>query len=138
MANSEERRLSPRIDCYSRSKASDDIEHGLVIDVSETGACLLIPKDTPLFKDTTPEQSPESYGCLHLNIFHPDFSLEDCLEINANIIWLNHYYSSYYLKVAVQFAEMDDDKTNYVAKFIDWIQKEEHYFLHSELEKFSK
>ena len=138
MANTQERRFAPRIDCYSRSKANDDIEHGMVLDVSKTGACLLIPKDTPLFKGSNPDQSPESYGCLRLNIFHPDFSLEDGLDVNAEIVWLNHDYSSYHLKIAVQFTEMDDDKSHYVDKFIDWIQNEEHYFLHSELEKCLK
>ena len=135
MANSQERRIDLRIDCYSRSKVNDDIEHGLVIDISTTGAYLLIPKDTPIFKDSNPEQSPESYGSLHLNIFHPDYSLEEGLDISAEIVWINHDYSSYHLKAGVEFAEMDDDKSDYVAKFIDWIQKKENYFLHSELEK---
>ena len=135
MANSPERRTAKRIDCYSLSKFNDDIEHGMVIDISQTGACLLMPKDTPLFKDATPEQSPESYGCLRLNIFHPDFSLEEGLNVRADIVWINHDYSDYHLKVGVDFAELDDEKSAYVAKFIDWIHDKEHYFLHSELEK---
>ena len=135
MVNSQERRIDRRIDCYSRSKANDDIEHGMVIDISKTGACLLIPKDTPLFKDSSPEQPAESYGCLRLNIFHPNYSLEEGLDISADIVWINHDYSSYHLKVGVNFAEMDDDKSNYVTKFIDWIKKKENYFLHAELEK---
>ena len=135
MADTQEHRISPRIDCYSRSKVSNDVEHGLVINISKTGACLLIPKSTPLFNGSTPEQSPSDYGCLRLNIFHPDYSLEDGLNIDAEIVWLNHDYSDNRLKVGVQFTEMDDDKADYVAKFIDWMQKKEHYFLHSELEK---
>ena len=134
MANAQERRGGARIDCYSRSKDNDEIEQGMVIDISNTGACLLIPKDTPLFKDSDPEQFPESYGCLRLNIFHPDYSLEESLNVRADIVWINHDYSDYHLKAGVEFAEMDD-KSDYVTKFIDWIQKKENYFLHSELEK---
>ena len=135
MADIQERRTTPRIDCYSRSSVDDNVEHGLVIDISETGAGLLISKDTPLFKDLNPEQSASSYGCLRLNIFHPDYSLEDGLNISANIAWLDHEYSKDRLKLGVHFAEMDDDKSSYVGKFIDWIQKKENYFLHCELEK---
>ena len=135
MADIQERRTAPRIDCYSRSSIDDNVEHGLVIDISETGAGLLISKDTPLFKDLNPEQSAGSYGCLRLKIFHPDYSLEDGLNISANIAWLDHEYSKDRLKVGVHFAELDDAKSSYVAKFIDWIQKEDNYFLHSELEK---
>ena len=135
MADIQEHRAKPRIDCYSRSMSDDNVECGLVVDISETGACLLISKDTPLFKDLNPEQSASSYGCLLLNIFHPDQSLEDGLNISVNIIWLDHEYSKDRLKVGVNFAEMDDAKSSYVAKFIDWIQKEDNYFLHTEIEK---
>jgi len=135
MADKQERRSATRIDCYSRSSIDDNVEHGLVIDISETGAGLLISKDTPLFKDLNPGQSASSYGCLRLKIFHPDYSLEDGLNISANIAWLDHEYSKDRLKIGVNFAEMDDAKLSYVAKFIDWIQKKDNYFLHSELEK---
>jgi len=135
MADIHERRTTQRIDCYSRSSVDDNVEHGLVIDISETGAGLLILKDTPLFKDLNQEQSASSYGCLRLKIFHPDFSLEDGLNISANIAWLDHEYSKDRLKLGVHFAEMDDDKSSYVSEFIDWIQKKENYFLHCELEK---
>ena len=135
MSDIQERRTAPRIDCYSRSSADENVEHGMVVDISETGACLLIPKDTPLFKDINPEQSASSYGCFRLNIFHPDYPLEDGLNIRANIAWLNHEYSKDRLKLGVHFAEMDDAKSSRVGEFIDWIQKEENYFLHCELEK---
>jgi len=135
MADIQELRTAPRIHVYSLSSIDDNVEHGLVIDISETGACLTISKDTPLFKDVDPEQSASSYGCLQLNIFHPDYSLEDGLNINAYIAWLDHEYSKDRLKLGVHFAEMDDDKSSYVSKFIDWIQKKENYFLHCELEK---
>jgi hypothetical protein len=135
MAEIQEHRTAPRIDCYSRSRVDDNVEHGMVIDISETGAGLTISKDTPLFKDVKPEQSAGSYGCLRLNIFHPDYSLEHGLNINANIVWLDHEYSKDRLKLGVHFSEMDDSKSSYVGKFIDWIQKEDNYFLRCELEK---
>ncbi len=135
MADIQERRITPRIDCYSRSNLDDNVEHGMVIDISETGAGLLISKDTPLFKDLNKEQSASSYGCLRLYIFHPDYSLEDGLNISANIAWLDHEYSKDRLKLGVVFAEMDDAKSSRVGEYIDWIQKEENYFLHCELEK---
>jgi len=135
MADIQERRTAPRIDVYSRSSVDENVEHGLVIDISETGACLLVPKDTPLFKDLDPEQSASSYGCLRLNIFHPDYSLEHGLNISANITWLDHEYSKDRLKLGVHFTELDDDKSSDVGKFIDWMQKKDNYFLHCELEK---
>ena len=94
MADTQELRTAPRIHVYSRSSFDDTVEHGLIVDISETGACLTMRKDTPLFKDVDPEQSASSYGCLQLNIFHPDDSFEHGLDINANIAWLDHEYSN--------------------------------------------
>ena len=135
MTDIKERRTSPRIHCYSRSMVDDNVEHGLVVDISETGACLLISKDTSLFKDLNQDQSASSYGCIRLNVFHPDYSLEEGLDVSADITWLDQEYSKDRLKLGVHFAEMDDDKSVYVSKFIDWIQNKDHYFLHSEIEK---
>ena len=135
MANVQERRIAQRIDCYSRSRFDDNVEHSLVINISETGASLLVPKDTPLFKDVNPEQSASLYGCIHLYIFHPDYSLEEGLNIKADIAWLDHEYSKERLKLGVQFAEIDEVKSSYVGEFIDWIKKKDNYFLHCELEK---
>ena len=135
MADIQEHRTAPRVNCYSHSSADENVECGLVIDISETGAGLTVLKDTPLFKDANPEQSAGSYGCLHLNIFHPDYSLEHGLNINANIAWIDHEYSKDRLKLGVNFVEMDDDKSRYVGKFIDWIQQKDNYFLRCELEK---
>lgn len=135
MAEIKERRTSPRIHCYSRSIDDENVGHGLVVDISETGACLLVSKDTSLFKDLNTEQTAGSYGCVRLNIFHPDYSLEDGLNISADITRLDQGYSKDRMKLGVHFAEMDDDKSRYVGKFIDWIQKKDNYFLHTELEK---
>jgi hypothetical protein len=135
MAEIQEHRAVPRINCYSRSEADDNVEHGLVIDISETGAGLTVSKNTPLFMGIDPEKSAGSYGCLRLNIFHPDYSLEHGLNINASIAWLDHKYSRDRVKLGVQFSEMDDSQSSYVSEFIDWIQKEENYFLRCDLEK---
>ena len=135
MADIQELRSAPRIDVYSRSSVDDDVEHGLVIDISETGAGLTISKDTPLFKDVDPEMSASSYGCLHLKIFHPDYNLEHGLNINADIAWLDHEYSKGRLKLGVHFTDLDGGKSSQVGELIDWIQKKDNYFLHCELEK---
>ena len=135
MADIQELRGALRINCYSRSMADENVEHGLVVDISETGAGLTVSKNTHLFKDVDPDQSAGSYGCLRLNIFHPDYSMEQGLDINANIAWLDHDYSRDRLKLGVKFSEMDDSQSNYVSKFIDWIQQEENYFLRCDLEK---
>ena len=135
MADKQELRAEPRIDCYSRSMADENVEHGLVIDISQTGAGLTVSKDTPLFRDADPAQSAAGYGCLRLNIFHPDYALENSLNINANIAWLDREYSKHRLKLGVQFSELDDSQSSYVSKFIDWIQKEENYFLRCDLER---
>ena len=135
MADKQELRAAPRIDCYSRALNDEKVEHGLVIDISETGAGLTVSKDTPLFEDVDSDQSAGSYGCLRLNIFHPDYSCEYGLNINANIAWLDREYSNDRLKLGVHFSDMDDRQTSYVSQFIDWIQKEENYFLRCDLEK---
>ena len=135
MTDLQERRNTPRIDCYSRSTIDESVEHGLVVDMSETGAGLLIPKNSPLFRDLDPDQPVSGFGCLRLNIFHPDDSLEDSLEISTNIAWLDHEYSKKNLKLGVRFAGMDVDQSRYVARLIEWIKEKENYFLHCELEK---
>ena len=135
MADIQELRAVPRIDCYSRAMSDDNVECGLVIDISETGAGLTIPKNTPLFKHADPEQAADSYGCLNLNIFHPDYSLENSLNISATIAWIDHEYSKDRLKLGVHFSEMDDSESGIVSNFIDWIQQKENYFLRCELEK---
>jgi len=135
MADMQDLRTAPRFDVYSRSSVEDNVEHGLVVDISATGAGLTIPKDTPLFKDVDPGKSASSYGCLRLKIFHPDYALEHGLNIKADIAWLDHEYSKVRLKLGVHFTEMDDAKSSQVGEFIDWIKKEDNYFLHCELEK---
>ena len=135
MADIQENRSVPRFHVYSRSNVDDNVEHGLVIDISETGAGLTVPKKSPLFKDLDSGQSASSFGCLRLNIFHPDESLEHGLSLDVNIAWLDHEYSKDRLKLGVQFAEMPAGKSSHVGEFIDWIQKKENYFLHCELVK---
>ncbi len=135
MADRQELRSAPRVTCYSRSMVDENVEHGLVIDISETGAGLTISKGSPLFKDVDPEQSASSVGCLRLNIFHPDYTLENGLNINAKLAWLDHKYSKDRLKLGVQFSDMDESQSSYVSKFIDWIQKKENYFLRCDIEK---
>jgi hypothetical protein len=135
MAGSQEHRASPRIDCYSRFGEDENVDHGLVIDISETGAGLTLSKDASLFKDADSNQSADSYGCLRLNIFHPDYACEEGLNLNANIAWLDHEYSKDRLKLGVLFSEMDERKSGHINEFIDWIQKKENYFLRASLEK---
>ena len=137
MADKQEHRSVPRIDCFARSMSDENIECGMVVDISETGAGLTIPKDTPLLKDVDAEQEAVSYGCLHLNIFHPDFTEENSLDINADIAWLDYEYSNDRLKLGVQFSEMDDSKSAYVKNFIDWMQKKQNIFLRCEVKKCS-
>ena len=137
MAVTQELRTTPRIDCYSPSMSDDDTECGLVIDISETGAGLTISKNTPFFMDEDSKQSANNYGCLHLNIFHPDYSVENSLNIKADIAWLDREYSKDRLKLGVHFTELDDSKSGSVDNFIDWLQKKENYFLRCKLEKCS-
>ncbi len=134
MAVIKERRRSPRINCYSRSIDDENVEHGIVIDISETGACLLILKGSSLFKYLNSDQEASSYGSLRLNIFHPDLSLEDGLNIKAEIIRVDNKYSKDRLKIGVNFIELDNYKSNYVSEFIGWMQEKGNYFLHSEIE----
>lgn len=133
-AYKQERRTAPRISCYSRSMTDENIENGLVMDISTNGACVTVSKNTHIFSDKEPGQPASSYGRLSLSIFHPDYALENCLNIEAYIVWLDHEYSKDRLSFGVQFANMDGSKTSYVGKFIDWLQKKENYFLHCELE----
>ena len=135
MAELQEHRAAPRIDCYSRFSGDENVDHGLVVDISGTGAGLTLSKDTPLFKDIDPEQSADSYGCLRLNIFHPDYTFQEGLNIKANIAWMDHAYSKDRLKLGVLFSEMDERQSSHMNELIDWIQKKENYFLRCNLEK---
>ena len=137
MADMQELRAAPRFNCYSLSTSDDNAECGLVIDISETGAGLTISKDTPLFMDADSKQSENNYDCLYLNIFHPDYEIENSLNIKANIAWLDSEYSKDRFKLGVHFSEIDDSKSGSVSDFIDWIQKKENYFLRCKLEKCS-
>ena len=135
MADVKELRAVPRIDCFSRARFDENVECGLVIDISNTGAGLTIAKDTDFFKDVDPQQAADSHACLRLNIFHPDYPSENSLNIDANIAWLDQEYSKDRLKLGVSFSELDESESRYVSSFIDWIQEEENYFLRCELEK---
>ena len=135
MAELQEHRAAPRIDCYSRFGGDENVDHGLVIDISETGAGVTLSKDTPLFKNIDPQQLTDNNSCMRLNIFHPDYTCEEGLNINANIAWMDHEYSKDRLKLGILFSEMDEKKSSHINEFIDWIQKKENYFLRANLEK---
>ena len=135
MADRQEHRAAPRINCYSRFSGDENVDHGLVIDISETGAGLTFSKDTPLFKDVDPALSADRYGCLRLSIFHPDYTLDQGLNIDANIAWMDHEYSKDRLKLGVLFSEIDEHKSSHINEFIDWIQQKENYFLRANLER---
>ena len=135
MAELQEHRAAPRIDCYSRFSGDENVDHGLVVDISGTGAGLTLSKDTPLFKNIDPEQSADSYGCLRLNIYHPDYTVQEGLNIKANIAWMDHEYSKDRLKLGILFSEMDDRQSSHINELIGWIQKKDNYFLRANLEK---
>ena len=137
MADIKEQRAVPRIDCYSRSEFDENVEHGLVLDISQNGAGLTLLKNAHLLKHMGLDQLADSSDCLRLNIFHPDYPLENSLNINAHIAWLDHKYSNSRVRLGVQFSEMDESKSRYVNKFIDWFQTKGNYFLHCEVERCS-
>lgn len=134
MSDIQERRNVKRIDCYDQTLRNTDVEHSLVVDISNEGAGLLLQKEISFFR-TAKNSKPDLSGNVHLNIFHPDSSLEKGLSINAEIIWIDSEYSGDHHKIGLKFIDLDQAQTSYVNKLNEWLSKEGHYFFHCELQQ---
>ena len=125
MTYNQEQRRTKRIDCFSRSMHDVGIEHSLVVNISESGAGLLLSKKVDSITS----------GDVHLTIFHPDRSLEEGLSIDAEIVWFDDKYSSDHHKIGVKFTEKSKSQADYVGIMSDWLSHEGNYFFHCELQK---
>jgi len=132
MPYKQERRSARRIDCYNRAILDDDIEHGLVVDINNEGAGLLLLKELSLFQNDETKDSPVISGNVHLTIFHPDMSLQEGISIDAKVIWADYDYSGDHVKIGVRFDDMDIE---HIDKLTEWLSKEGNYYFHCELEK---
>jgi len=132
MPDKQERRSARRIDCYNRAILDDDIEHGLVVDINNEGAGLLLLKELSLFQNDETKDSPVISGNVHLTIFHPDMSLQEGISIDAKVIWADYDYSGDHVKIGVRFDDMDIE---HIDKLTEWLSKEGNYYFHCELEK---
>lgn len=132
MSDKQERRSVRRIDCYNRAILNDDIEHGLVVDINNEGAGLLLLKELSLFQNNETKDNPVISGNVHLTIFHPDMSLQEGISIDAKVIWADNGYSGDHVKVGVRFDDMD---IAHIDKLTEWLSKEGNYYFHCELEK---
>ena len=132
MPYKQERRSARRIDCYNRAILDDDIEHGLVVDINNEGAGLLLLKELSLFQNDEMKDSPVISGNVHLTIFHPDMSLQEGISIDAKVIWADYDYSGDHVKIGVRFDDMDIE---HIDKLTEWLSKEGNYYFHCELEK---
>ncbi len=132
MPDKQERRSARRIDCYNRAILDDDIEHGLVVDINNEGAGLLLLKELSLFQNDETKDNPVISGNVHLTIFHPDMSLQEGIGIDAEVIWADYDYSGDQVKIGVRFDDMD---IAHIDKLTEWLSKEGNYYFHCELEK---
>lgn len=132
MSDKIERRSIRRIDCYSQSLLSDEIEHSLVVDINNEGAGLLLTKDQSLFQTVEAGERPDIAGNVHLTIFHPDISLQDGVSINAEVIWVDYDHSDDHYKVGVRFIDKDEAQVDRLAR---WLSKKDNYYFHCELIK---
>ena len=130
MSDKQERRSAKRIDCFDHSVLNANIKHSLVVDMSHEGAGMLVMKEHSLFRDV--EYDSCVSGKVHLNIFHPDSSLEDGVGINAEVIRVDHQYSDDHCKLGVRFLDAKEDE---VGRLVEWLAKEGNYFFHCEVEK---
>ena len=135
MSDKQERRSAHRVDCFDHSLLDDCIEHSLVVDVSDTGAGLLLHKEKGFFDDETRESNHKPSDNVHLIIFHPERSLEKGLRIDAEICWVDEDYSSDHRKIGVRFTGTDEAQTGYIKQLTEWLSMEGHYFFHCELNK---
>ena len=135
MADKQERRSVKRIDCFDHSILNAEIQHSLVIDITNEGAGLLVLKEHTLFNDNKTQKCDLISGNVHLTIFHPNIPLEEGASIDAKVIWLDHEYSEDHCKIGVSFFDLDKAQADYVGKLAEWLSKENHYFFHCELEK---
>ena len=135
MPEKQERRDVKRIDCFAQTIANTEIEHSLVIDISDQGAGLLLLKNKSFFRDNAAENYPAIASDVHLTMFHPDISLHESISIDATVIWLDHDYSDNHRKIGVCFSDTDGAQSDYISKLTEWLSKESNYFLHCELTK---
>ena len=132
MTDKKERRGVKRTDCYNRSLLDDEIEHSLVVDINNEGAGLLLTKKKSLFRRVRTDLHPNISGDVHLTIFHPDMSLQEGVDIDAEVVWTDDGYSKDHCKVGVRFIDKDDVRVDKLAR---WLAKKHNYFFHCELEK---
>jgi hypothetical protein len=134
MSDKQERRSLKRIDNFDRTLLNNKVEHSLVTNISNEGAGLLVLKDHIFFHDEVDHPHITS-GDVRLVIFLPDSSLDDGLNIDATIAWVDDDYSEDHRKMGVKFIDVNNEQDDQLNKMAEWLSKECNYFFHCELEK---
>ena len=132
MSEHKERRSLNRIDCFNRTILNDSIEHGLVVDINNEGAGLLLPKDQSLFRNDGTVENSGIAGNVRLTIIHPDMPVQNGISFDAEIVWVDKEYSDDRNKIGVKFIDTIESQTDPLA---EWLSRDENYYFHCELEK---
>lgn len=132
MTEHKERRSLKRIDCFNRSILNDNIEHGLVVDINNEGAGLLLPKDQSLFRNDGTVEHSGITGNVRITLLHPDMPVQNGISVDAEIVWVNDEYSNDRIKIGVKFVDMVELQ---ITPLAEWLSRDGNYYFHCELEK---
>ena len=119
MDNTNDRRCQNRASSHVNIT---EVKNSLITDMSLGGAGLLISKD-----------KEAASGNICLNVLSPDMSNLAAFDIIADVVWTDHEYSDDFLKIGVQFSDENEDVIAHITDAINWLSKEDHYFLRCEI-----
>ena len=119
MDNTNDRRCQDRA---SSDVNITEVKTSLITDISPGGAGLLILKDKEAVS-----------GNISLKVFSPDIPNLAGFDIIADVVWTDQEYSDDFLKIGVQFSDVNEDLVAHITDAINWLSKEDHYFLRCEI-----
>ena len=111
--------------CQNRASSNanfTEVKTSLITDMSLGGAGLLILK-----------AKEAASGNICLKVLSPDMSNLAGFKIIADVAWTDQEYSDDFLKIGVQFSDVNEDLVAHIADAINWLSKEDHHFLRCEI-----
>jgi len=111
--------------CQNRASSNaniTEVKTSLITDMSLGGAGLLILK-----------AKEAASGNICLKVLSPDMSNLAGFKIIADVAWTDQEYSGDFLKIGVQFSDVNEDLVAHITDAINWLSKEDHHFLRCEI-----
>jgi len=111
--------------CQNRASSdanNGDIKNSLITDISLGGAGLLISKAKEGLS-----------GNICLKVLRPDMSDLSGFDVAAEVVWTEQEYSGDFIKIGVQFINVNEELISHISDAINWLSREDHYFLRCEV-----